>query len=231
MTTANTIIRDAMIDIGASGMTDVPEPDDSAHALRILNRMIDSWASRSLFAFHVQWQSITLTSAMQTRTIGSGGQVNVTRPVRVVNGSFTSASGLDRELKVATRDQWAQIGIKTLIGDRPEWVYYEAGSPLGTLHFWPQGDCTVKLALEEQLTSFADLTTNYTLPPGNEECIVLSLSEKLCRPFSRPIPPQLARDAANARRHVKRLNFSVPELDMPAGRAGGTGTDSEFIAG
>ena len=62
MTTANTIIRDAMIDIGAIGMTDVPEPDDSAHALRILNRMIDSWASRSLFAFHVQWQSITLTS-------------------------------------------------------------------------------------------------------------------------------------------------------------------------
>jgi hypothetical protein len=229
MTTSLTIIKDAMVEIGAIGMVDTPEPEDSAHALRLLNRMIDALGVRGVYAYHTDWIVYTLPAATQTRTIGSGGNINTTRPVRLETGSFTRVSSIDRELKIATRDQWAMISQKTLDRSWPEWVYYEASSPLGTLHFWPQGACDVHLAIQQRLTAFADLSTDYTLPPGIEDMLTLSLSERLCRPFGRPIPGTLAQAAANARRAVKTANAQVPELDMPVGAR--VGSYAEFLAG
>lgn len=217
MTTAATIIKDAMVEIGAVGSVDTPEPDDSAIALRILNRMLDAWTAKGLLAYHIRWESVTLTAATASRTIGPSGNINTTRPVRILNGSFTRASGIDKELMIGTRDQWAQIEDKTLVSERPGIVYYEASSPLGVVHFWPLGVCTAYLALEAALTAFVDQTTDYTLPPGYEDAIVAGLSERLCSTFARPVPAMLRDHAANARKVVERVNFSVPELVMPDG--------------
>lgn len=230
MTTANTITRDALIEIGAIGTTETPAPDDAALALRHLNRVINALAVRGLYAYHIYEQVITLTSAMQTRTIGSGGQVNTTRPVRVETGSFVRVGTQDTPLRIATRDQWSAITTKTLPGAYPEWVYYEAASPLGVLHFWPQGECDVHLMLQTQLTAFAGLSTDYTLPPGYEEAYMLTLAERLCRPFSRPLTTDLMQSAANARRVLRTANFQVPELEMPTGREV-LGDLGAFIAG
>jgi hypothetical protein len=218
LTTANTIIRDAMVGIGAIGTTETPGADEGALALRHLNRMLDTWKLHGLFAYAVSEQVFSLTSAMQTRTIGSGGQVNTTRPIRVETGSFVRVSSVDTPLRIASRDQWGSIDLKTLAGAPPEWVYYEATSPLGILHFWPQADCEVHLMLQTQLTAFADLATNYTLPPGYEEALELSLAERLCASFSRPVPADLKISAANARRAIKVANNQVPELEIPSGQ-------------
>lgn len=230
MTTAATLIKDAMIDIGACGAVDSPDPDDSALALRMVNRMLDSWALRGLYAYHTRWEQVSLTAAMGSRTIGPGGQINTTRPVGVSTGGFSRVGGIDKELLVASRDQWAGIEGKALISERPAFVYYEASSPLGAAHFWPRSDSTVFLALETVITAFADQTTDYAFPPGYEDAIVKSLSERLCAPFSRPVPDTLRSDAALARKAIKRANYSVPELSIPPGgrRFGGL---TEFVAG
>ena len=226
---ANTIVRDAMREIGAIGISDTPEAEESQLALRTLNRMLDSWLTRNLYAYHVKWQQITLTSSQESRTIGPSGQVNIARPAQIEVGSYVRVSGIDTELRVVSRDTWAAVEDKSLVGARPEIVYYEAASPIGTLYFWPQADCDVFLAIQTQLTQFADLTTAYTLPPGYEDAIILSLAERLCRPFSRAIPLSLANDARKARAAVKALNLNVPELDMPLGN--GLRGQSAFIGG
>jgi hypothetical protein len=224
MTTAQTLIKDALVEIGAIGTIETPEADDAQLCLRRLNRMIDGWALRNLLAYHVRWETFTLPEGTQTRTIGTGGQVNVTRPVRIETGSFVRVNGTDYPLRVASRDEFAAIDLKSLGGAWPCVVYLEAASPLGILHFYPTGGCEVHLALQTQLSQFAALTTDYTLPPGVEDAVHLSLSEILCRPYSRPLTPDLMIAARNARKALKLANYQIPELDVgsrePHGMAG-----------
>jgi hypothetical protein len=231
VTTANTLIKDALIGIGAIGVAETPDPDDGVIALRILNRILDAWRIKGLYAFAVSEQVITLTSAMQTRTIGPSGQVNATRPVRLETGCFVRVSGVDSPLRVASRDEWAGIELKTQAGSPPDWVYYESTSPLGVLHFHPQADCEAHLMVAGQLTAFANLATDYTLPPGYELAIEQTLEERLCSTFSRPLPPTLKADAANARTAIKRANYQVPELELPIGARYRSSNQAAFNSG
>lgn len=230
MTNARLITKEAMEEIGACGFGETPEPTATDLAFRRLNDMLDAWRIHQLLVYHVGHQSVALTSSMQTRTIGSGGQINVTRPTQIEIGSYVDVSGESYPLNPISRDQWAAIPDKTLAADRPYVYYYEPSSPLGVVHFWPQGTCTAYLALPTILTAFADLSTEYTLPPGYKRAIVLSLAEDLCRPFTRPIPQKLTADAGNARNLIKRSNLEVPELEMGSGLIG-RGGYSAFLAG
>jgi hypothetical protein len=230
VTTARTITREAMEEIGACGFGETPEPSATDLAFRRLNDMLDAWRNQQLLAYHIGWQSVALTPSTQTRTIGTGGQINVTRPTRIDVGSYVVVGSESHDLKQVTRDEWASISEKTLGGDRPYVFYYEPSSPLGVVHFWPQGTCTAYLAIPTILSTFADLSTEYTLPPGYKDAIVLSLAEKLCRPFSRPIPVTLRADAGNARNLIKRANLQVPQLDMPDGRRV-RGSYADFLSG
>jgi hypothetical protein len=230
MTTARTLTREAMEEIGACGFGETPEASATDLAFRRLNDMIDGWRNHSLLTYHIGWQSVALTPSMQTRTIGTGGQINVARPTRIDVGSYVVVGSESYDLKQVTRDEWASIAEKTLTGDRPYVFYYEPSSPLGVVHFWPQATCTAYLALPTVLSTFADLSTEYTFPPGYKDAIVLSLAEKLCRPFNRPIPGTLRADAGNARNRIKRANLQVPQLDMPDGRPV-RGSYADFLAG
>lgn len=222
MTQAATLIKDALVDIGAIGTVETPEADDAALCLRRLNRMLDEWKLSTLQAAH--YEVFSLPAGTQTRTIGTSGQVNVTHPVRIETGSFVRIGSSDYPLHVASRDQWAAICEKTLDGAWPAWVYYESSVPLGTLNFWPQGACEVHLAVRSAFTAFADLTTNYTLPEGAEGAIFKNLKEILCAPYNRPLTADIVTGASNARNALKRAHYTVPELVIeqpaPSGIAG-----------
>lgn len=215
MTTANDIIRDAMVDIGAIGTTETPDADDAALALRHLNRMIDSWAAGPgrLYAYHVQWHPVALNNR-QSITIGPGGDLNIPRPVRIEEGGFSRMGDIDEPLEVVGRDKFSEISLKTLGATWPQFVYYEASQPLGRAHFWPQGAVTVHLPIATRLEKFADLTTDYYLPPAYEEALVSNLAQRLCRPFTRPVPATLPMEAAQARARIKLANFEAPELTV-----------------
>lgn len=229
MTTARTIIRNALRDIGAIGMAQTPAPEEEQAAFSILNRMIDAWSIDHLLTYALGWTSFAITSAMTSRTIGVGGQVNVARPPWIGPSSYVRVGTEDYPLPTLTPDQWARIDEKTLAADRPYGVYYEPSSPLGVLHFYPQGDCTVYLNVPTALSQFATVNTDYTFAPGNEDAITLSLSERLCRPFTRPVPNTLTRDAALARDALRKNNFRTPELFMP--QAERSYSYSAFLAG
>lgn len=210
--TANTIIRDALALIGAIGKAEAPEADDAQPALRNLNRMIDAWAVRSLFAYHIGYESFSLPAATATRTLGPSGDVNITRPVRIESGAYVRVGGNDYHLESMTRQQFAEITVKTLGDAWPSHYYYDAASPLATINFHPQGACTVYLPVQTRLSQFADLTTEYTLPPGYEDALVLSLAERECLPNMRPVPVTLRQDARNARALIQATNLQTPQL-------------------
>ncbi len=220
MTTANQLISDALFDLGVLGGAETVNGNDAMLGLRVLNRMLDAWRQQPHMATHSTWVQFTLPGNTQTRTIGPSGQVNVARPTELEIGSFVRYQGIDQPLTIATRDQYGAEDLKTLAGSWPSAVYYEPSAPIGTLYFWPLAGSSVDvfLAVRSQLSKFADLTTDYTLPDGYEAAIVPSLAERLARPFERVASPDLKLEAANARRALKRTNAKVPELEIGQGR-------------
>ena len=231
MTTANTLIADALGSLGVLGSSGASvNGNDLTLSLRVLNRMLDAWRQQPNMATHAAWVSFTLPANTATRTIGPSGQVDTVRPISLEIGSYSTFGGIDRELRTMERDQYAAIENKALAVTYPEHVYLEAASPLGTLYFWPLAGSavTVKLAVRSQLATFADLTTDYTLPDGYEAAIVPSLAEKLAPYFERAVPPIVARDAAAGRAAIKRSNAKVPTLDMGERRPSGY---SGFLSG
>lgn len=216
MTTANQLISDALVLIGVLGGAETVNGNDAVTGLRVLNRMLDAWRQQPNMATHSAWVQFTLPANTTTRTIGPSGQINVARPIKLELGCFTRYQGIDNPLTVVERDQYANVDLKSEAGSWPSSVYYEPASPIGTLYFWPLAGSNVEvfLAVRTQLTKFANLTTDYTLPDGYESAIVASLAERLAPVFERPVPPDVRAEASSARRALKRANAKVPTLDM-----------------
>jgi hypothetical protein len=217
LTTANSIIRQALGKLGIVAPGEAVDAGDASACLISLNTMLDGWAVESLYAYATTTITGTLPANTQTRTIGPTGQLVATpRPVRLEAGCFFTAGGIDYPIETVTEDEFNSIGLKAVSSLGPRWVFYNPTLANGVLNFHPRAAQAVILSLvvQQRISSFASLTTSYTLPPGYERALVLSLAEEVAADYEREVPPTMARNAALARRNIKRTNFVVPQLDV-----------------
>lgn len=189
-------------------------------ALDILNTMMDSWEIERNMIYLVKQHSLTWPSATSSRTIGSGGNFNVTRPDSI-DSAYVTYSGDEYPLKVLRdRRHYDQIPDKGAEAAIPEYLFYEPTVSTGILYLWgvPSGSVTLLLNVWEALQSF-DLTESLTLPKGYQRAIEWSLSEELLADY--PQTPQnesiIRRTAAKARLNVKRLNSPESTMSMEVG--------------
>jgi hypothetical protein len=173
----------------------------------------------------------TVVSEAQTLTIGPGGNIDTQRPERFEAGCYFSWGGLDFELIEITEAEYNRITLKSVGGLGPTWFDYTPSLPLGTLRFFPRipSSAVLRMPVQVHLTAFADLTTLYTLPAGYERALVFTLAEEVAADYEREIPPTVARNAAAARRILKRANHKVPQLVVGEGDL--TTQESRFIRG
>jgi len=212
MTTALQIIDRAAELIGFKDPDDPLNGNDSSNFLGVLNDMVDGWNVDRLFIVTVT--ETTASVSASPATIGTGEDVNVTRPVRLERGCFVRSGGVDFPLHIITRAQYNSIPLKSTTSDIPSVVYYDAGVPTGNLFLYPAPSGAVELHLQmaAQLSAFADLATAYSFAPGYKKALEYSLAEELA-PGRRPLDPQIARIAANARRAIRRVNLEIPDMD------------------
>lgn len=216
-TTANAIIRSALGKLGVIAPGEQVKPNDATDCLRALNVLLDAWGVENLYAYATQQIDHAVASATNSLTIGPTGNIVVAaRPVRFEAGSYYSAGGVDYLMFKITEDEYNGIGIKTVGGVGPDLFKYVPSLPNGVLHFYPQAEAgsTLHLVVQTQIAAFATLAASYTLPPGYERALIFSLAEEVAADFEREIPPTVARNAANARRFIKRANHVVPQLQV-----------------
>lgn len=216
MTTATTIITSALQEIGVLGDGETLSASDAAMALSRLNMIVSGWITEPNYQFTTTTVTATLTAGVQSATIGPAMTFNCPRPVRLEGGCYVRANGLDYPLQVVTQEEYNAVPLKSISGPWPQMVYYDRGFPTGICYFYPTGPCTVYLNIQTLFAVFADLATSYTFPPGYERAYTLTLAEEMAPTFTRQINPMTQRNAHNARRMVKRANFSVPQLNYGA---------------
>lgn len=221
--TGQSVINRAMRLCGALASGESPTTTESTDALAILNDMLDEWNAQRLAIFQIQTNEFSLVGGTQTYTCGSGGTFNMARPAKierivlkvVTNPSFP----LELPLKTYKDQEWASITLKTLQNTYPEGYWDDSAFPSRNINFWPIPSSALNVVIYSwaALTSFADLTTTYTFPPGYAKALAYNLAVEISGEFNAPMPPQVPAIAATSKASIKTMN--LPEVLLTCDRA------------
>lgn len=227
MTTALQIIDKAYTVLGYKSPTDVLSGQDTTYALSMLNDLIDSWNTQSLYIYSTV--EVVATASGLPVTIGPGMTLNTPRPVRMLPGSFARISGLDYPITWISEQQYQEIVLKSTASTIPIYGMYDSGNPTGNLFFWPYQTTATEyhILVQTQLTEWPSLTTDIDLTQGYRRALTYSLAEELAPGFTE-VPAIVARNAMNARRAIRQANAVVPVLKYADN---GTSPIARFIAG
>ena len=214
MPTALDIIQDSLEMLGVYGPGDTISSADQQRALSVLNDMMDLWSNESLACFTYDVVSFTLVSGVPQYTIGSGGVINVVRPLRVSDDPGSAYILDDNNNKypmdVVGQMEWNLRTTASVNANLPDTLFYDPQYPMGLINIWPTPNegWTCYFSTYAQLGDFSSLSTTFSLPPGYKRAITTNLAVCL-KPYftSAQLDPDVRAEAATSKGTVKRNNM------------------------
>lgn len=222
MATALDLITKSMRLIGALGQSESPTTDEANDGLSALNTMLDGWSIEKLLVYQILQENFTWASGQSSRTIGSGGNFNTTRPTKLED-AFTRINDIDYPYTVVDKEIYDAQADKTAQSDYPEIVYFSQSVPLGTIYGYPVPNGSIDFYINswKQLQSFAALTTDLALPAGYRRAIEFNLAIELHAEYpDLSLPESVRIIAGQSKAAIKRLNSQtiVSQTDVSVGR-------------
>jgi hypothetical protein len=215
------IITNAMFEINMLEAGETPSSEDAAFCLSKLNRLFDNWNTESLFIYGTLLAQFTLTPNKNPHTIGLAATspdftVTTARPPKILQASLVltdQSPNLFRDLHIVDDAWWTSNPFPTLATQIPYYLWPNYSWPQGNLFLWPVPTTAYDIRLDLwTLFSSMALTDVFTLPPGYEDAITLSLAESLIAPFKADASPSLIQAAMQARARIKSLNSEAPVM-------------------
>lgn len=214
MTTALDIVTYAARGLGYLGRTDVLSAADGNDGLFALNAMLDSLAGEELMSYASNTQSFTLVIGQSAYTIGSGGNINTTRPIDIPSAYLRDSNSLDYPIQVIPQDRWDAIGQKTITSQIPDTLFYDSQYPLGIINIFPVPLVNYTIFYESiiQQTQFATLSATLAMPPGYLLMYIQNLQvQMISMGFPNMLGPNelatLMENARTSKANVKRNNI------------------------
>jgi len=220
MTTATDLITRAGRISGALGKSEVPDADESADGLTSLNSMLESWSIERMMVYYIVQEALTLVASQKTYTMGSGGDLDTTRPTQIDNSCFVTINSVDYPLELIDGDAYADIVFKAVESNLQYYLFVDYQNPLVRLNFYPTPSTagTAQIRSWKQLQQFSGLTTVLALPPGHERAIVYNLAvEYWGTEFGQALAPNVERIAITSKANIKRINAISPIMRSEVG--------------
>jgi hypothetical protein len=213
--TAQELINDALRLVGVLNTGEGPNSDEHTECLRALNTMIESWNTERLIVYAIARDTYTLTPAQPSYTIGTGGELNAPRPVRIENaGVIPAGQSYEHPLHLMQKDEFAAIRLKGAESTFPTAMYDDRAYPLASLHFWPvPSNPSTQLVLYtwRQLSAVAALGDTVAFPPGYAEAILYNLALRLAPRYREAmVSPLVIDQARESKAGIKRINLPAP---------------------
>lgn len=231
-TVEDAIVIPVLRTLNIVGAVDAPAAEDAALVLSLFNRLLNNWNADRRAVYADVFTNYTITPNLQPHTIGaSGGTFTVgSRPesIEAINLILT-ASTPDVNIPLRQRDAswYANLSTPALTSTQPTDFFYNPAYPLGAIYLIPIP--TVANGLQIQVRTLLGamlLSTTFTLPPGYEDAIVLTVSEMATLPYKQQMPPELKRMAREARARIfanndQPVRIRTQNSGMPSGSLGG----------
>lgn len=223
MTLASDLINLALTDSGVLGVGQTPQAQDTSDTLRRLNMMLGQWSQRRWLVYHLVDTAKVCTGA-QSYTVGAGGDFNITRPAQIHAAYLrqiapSTPTPVDFWLEqIMSREDYSRLALKGLVASPSTHFFYDSDFPNGVIYPWPIPSSSYELHIVTKavLQQFAAVGDSVTLPVEYEEAIYFNLMVRLRAAYRLPadkVQVGLAKAALNT---IRRANFQIGNLGMPA---------------
>jgi hypothetical protein len=176
---ANTIIKAALRDLLIIESGGTPTANQYADGLEVLNDMIKSWSIQHNLVYENTREELSISSGVQSRTIGATGQLVTTRPIDIIAASLKEGDE-EYPLEIIDINRYDGYSNKTTV-NKPSTIYYRKTNPDGTIYFESTTDQAYTLILTsiKPLSTFTDGTTDNPLPDEYEYALKKNLTIEL----------------------------------------------------
>lgn len=181
MASVNDAITRAMKALGTLGRQEVPSAQEFTDGLYCYNQLLESWSTQKLMSYATLQRSFTLTANDQSYTIGSGGDINVTRPIDITQAFVRDGNNQDHPLTIVSREIWNNIGLKTTTSEYPHTLFYDSTYPLATIYVFPVPTEARTVFYDSVLNQVTASTgsMSISMPPGYERTFISNLALEL----------------------------------------------------
>lgn len=204
-----------MIGVLASG--EAPTASQSSDALDRLNRMIKSWNIEGLLVFKITREEFALTASQSSRTMGTGGNFNTTRPNKIIRAGVLDGD-YEFPVDILTAEEWSEISDKSTTAQNPSKIYPEGTYPLETINLWPIPTETNSLVLYSRkiINATLALADSLSMPDGYEEALEYNLAVRLAPEYGRQLDPLILNTATELKANLMRQNIKPSYLKSDA---------------
>lgn len=225
--TASDLCLKALQMLGVYGGGAALSTDDGALMLDLLNSLMDNWSNYTLACYEITENSVVLVPGQNQYTIGPTGQINVTRPLKILTDPGTAyiqdSNGNNYPMQVVPRDKWNMYSNRSSLinSNFPNIMFYDPQFPLGVINITPYPNIAYTMYFDSmlQLGDFASLATTVSLPPGYNIAIYSNLAVLahpffLDQPINPAIPPIAAKTLGDVKRTNLRENYAVYDQEL-----------------
>lgn len=155
--TRSQVIKGALRKIGVLPSGGTPTANQTSDASDALNAIIKTLQADGMPVWAMATTSFTVSSGINTYSIGPGLTVNVpATPLKVVQAQRTILNGENVPLDIRDRYDFNALPINSTVTGTPVALYYQplsstTGGPTGTVNLWPNpNDSTTVITLDYQ---------------------------------------------------------------------------------
>lgn len=223
--TALRLITNALRTLGVIASGETIDADQAQDGLESLNELLEQWRLDALMVYQIVRSVQSTTAGQATYTIGTGGQWNIPRPVRIEAAAFRRASdGLEHPMRVILEQDYREIALRNTQSTWPYWIHIDGGYPLRTATLYPVPSVgeQVVLYVWGVLSSVASTNTSIDLPPGYQGALRYNLAVWLAPEYGVAIPPEIATLAISTKAAIQTMNWRPEQMGVdPALVCGG----------
>lgn len=214
--TARQIIKKAMQKGGILIKNEDPDADEANDALDTLNATLSSISNDALNIYARTWQFFTLSGGIASYTIGTGQDLNTSRPLQIVD-CYLRNDTIDNPMTVVPDEFYDSIELKTVQGI-PYWLNYNNDYPTGIIRLFPvpSADYQLFLLMEKPLNNFPTLDTVMVLPDGWQRALIYSLAVELAPEYGQQVDPVVVELAKQSMGKIKTAVARVRTMDAYA---------------
>jgi hypothetical protein len=183
---AYSILCDGLRESGKVQRGSEPDSELLADGMRRLNDMINLWQTQGLKLWLQFDLPVPLVAGQNPYTIGPGGSVNMSKPLRVLDSCYyVDVNNIRRPLSpLLSRDDYARLSnptqqgpVNQLFCDKQQsqliiwfWLVPDAQAALGVAH----------LLIQQQVTNFVNLTDDMNFPNEWRLALVWGIADEMC---------------------------------------------------
>ena len=191
--TAQELIKASLRAIQAIATGETPTDAEMVDGLEALSMMLRYWGTKRTLMHYIEVESHILTASTESYSIGSGGDIDTIRPLKITGG-YTRSGSRDTPIEVVSEKKYREISQKSYSGGSVVYVWYNpswGANERGTIYVYPATADTIYLHCLRPLGEPTGLTETVLFPGEYDDPIKWNLAVRLCPEYGKALTPLL----------------------------------------